>query len=60
MYTADVFYSEFQEHILDTERVQRYRQSVLESGGSTDGIQNLVNFLGREPSAEAFYNSLLD
>ncbi|EHK42241.1 hypothetical protein TRIATDRAFT_30031 [Trichoderma atroviride IMI 206040] len=60
VYAADLFYSEFQNHTLDTERVQRYRKCVLESGGSRDGFQNLVDFLGREPSADAFYNSLLD
>ncbi|KAK6443974.1 metallopeptidase MepB [Trichoderma asperellum] len=60
VYAADLFYSEFQKHTLETERVQRYRKCVLESGGSRDGIQNLVDFLGREPSVDAFYNSLLD
>jgi metallopeptidase MepB len=59
VYAADVFYSEFEENILDTGKVQRYRQSVLEGGGSTDGIQNLTSFLGREPSTDAFYKSLL-
>ncbi|KAL7896877.1 peptidase family M3 domain-containing protein [Trichoderma sp. SZMC 28014] len=49
VYAADLFYSEFQDHILDTERVQRYRKCVLESGGSKDGFQNLIDFLGREP-----------
>lgn len=47
-------------NILDIERVQCYRKCVLESGGSRDSFQNLVDFLGREPSVDAFYNSLLD
>jgi metallopeptidase MepB len=60
VYAADLFYSEFQDHILDNERIQRYRKCVLESGGSRDVFQNLVDFLGREPSVDAFYNNLVD
>ncbi len=37
-------YNKFQEHILDTERAQRHRQNVLESGGSLDGTQDLAKF----------------
>ncbi|OAQ99621.1 hypothetical protein LLEC1_04745 [Akanthomyces lecanii] len=59
VYAADLFYSEFQDNPRDTEKFQRYRQCVLESGGSRDGFQSLVDFLGREPSGDAFYNSLL-
>lgn len=55
---ADLFYSEFRDNPRDTDKFQRYRQCVLESGGSKDGFQNLVDFLGREPSGVAFYNSL--
>jgi thimet oligopeptidase len=32
----------------------RYRREILEPGGSLDGDQLLRNFLGREPSNEAF------
>ncbi|KAL7927015.1 hypothetical protein ACQKWADRAFT_327005 [Trichoderma austrokoningii] len=60
VYAADLFYSEFQNHTLDTERAQCYRKCVLESGGSRDGFQNIVDFIGREPSVDAFYKSLLD
>lgn len=59
VYAADLFYSQFHDHPLDVERFQRYRKYVLESGGSQDGFQLLVNFLGREPSVAAFYNDLL-
>lgn len=59
VYTADLFYSEFQDNPRDTEKFQQYRQCVLESGGSRDGFQNLIIFLGREPLGDAFYNSLL-
>lgn len=60
VYAADLFYSEFHDHPRDAERFKRYRQCVLESGGSRDGFQNLVNFLGREPSGDAFCHSLLN
>ncbi|TQV96368.1 hypothetical protein V2A60_003219 [Cordyceps javanica] len=59
VYAADLYYSEFQDNPQDTERFQRYRHCVLEGGGSKDGYQSLIDFLGREPSSDAFYNSLL-
>jgi len=33
---------------------RRYRRHILEAGGTLDGEQLLRNFLGREPSNEAF------
>lgn len=59
VYSADMFYSQFQDDPLDSERFQRYRKCVLECGGSQDGFRNIVKFLGREPSVDAFYNDLL-
>ncbi|KAJ3494446.1 hypothetical protein NLG97_g4070 [Lecanicillium saksenae] len=59
VYAADLFYSQFQNHPLDSEKFQRYRKQVLERGGSRDGFQLLVDFLGREPSVDPFYDDLL-
>lgn len=59
MSPADLFFSEFQDNPQDIKKFQRYRECVLESGGSRDDFQNLIDFLGREPLGDAFYNSLL-
>jgi metallopeptidase MepB len=37
---------------------RRYRHMVLEKGGSQDEMKTLVDFLGREPKADAFYEEL--
>ncbi len=36
----------------------RYRYTVLEKGGSRDGLKLITEFLGREPNPEAFYREL--
>ena len=37
---------------------RRYRHTVLEKGGSQDEMQTLIDFLGREPKTDAFYEEL--
>lgn len=37
---------------------RRYRHTVLEKGGSQDEMETLVQFLGREPKPDAFYEDL--
>lgn len=37
---------------------RRYRHTVLEKGGSQDEMKTLVEFLGREPKPDAFYEEL--
>lgn len=37
---------------------RRYRHTVLERGGSQEEMKTLEDFLGRKPSAEAFYKEL--
>lgn len=43
---------------MNAEEGRRYRHSVLEKGASQDGMEILSDFLGREPSMEAFYEEL--
>lgn len=43
---------------LDAGTGHRYRQSVLERGGSIDGGELVRSFLGREPNNEAFLRGL--
>ncbi|KAL7900229.1 hypothetical protein HDV64DRAFT_290808 [Trichoderma sp. TUCIM 5745] len=42
----------------NAEAFQRYRHTVLEKGGSVPGMDALKEFLGREPSTEAFCRHL--
>lgn len=37
---------------------RRYRHTLLEKGGSQDEMKSLVEFLGREPKSDAFYEEL--
>jgi len=43
---------------MDGKEGRRYRRTVLEKGGSMDEMKFLKEFLGREPSTEAFYREL--
>ena len=58
VYSMDMFYSVFQKNPMDGKEGRRYRHTVLEKGGSRDEMESLVEFLGREPSSEAFYKEL--
>eukprot|EP00804_Cyclotella_cryptica_P009207 CCRYP_019218-RA/>CCRYP_019218-RA protein AED:0.24 eAED:0.24 QI:77/1/1/1/0.33/0.25/4/1423/702 len=58
-YAADLF-SEFEalardnKPIIDSELGRKYRQTILERGATKCGVEMLIDFLGREPSNEAF------
>lgn len=43
---------------MDGKEGRRYRHTVLEKGGSKEEMSLLEDFLGREPSTEAFYKEL--
>ncbi|EMC93474.1 hypothetical protein BAUCODRAFT_242737 [Baudoinia panamericana UAMH 10762] len=58
VYSADMFYSVFKRDPMDGKEGRRYRHTVLERGGSQDEMETLRQFLGREPSTEAFYREL--
>lgn len=58
VYAYDV-YSVFEKHgIMNPEIGKKYRDEILSKGGSIDENDQLKNFLGREPNAEAFSKSL--
>lgn len=58
VYAADMFYSVFKDDRMDVVQGRRYRRTMLEKGASVDEMTTLVEFLGRQPSAEAFYKDL--
>ena len=58
VYSTDMFYSVFKKDPMDPKEGRRYRHTVLEKGGSQDEMKTLVEFLGREPKTDAFYEEL--
>ncbi|KLU84773.1 metallopeptidase MepB [Magnaporthiopsis poae ATCC 64411] len=58
VYSTDMFYSVFRKDPMDGKEGRRYRHTVLEKGGSQEEMETLKQFLGREPSTEAFYQEL--
>lgn len=58
VYSTDMFYSVFKKDPMDGKEGRRYRHTVLERGGSREEMEVLKEFLGREPSSEAFYREL--
>lgn len=53
-----MFYSVFKANPMNGTEGRRYRHTVLERGGSQDEMLTLVQFLGREPKPNAFYEEL--
>jgi metallopeptidase MepB len=58
VYSTDMFYSVFKKNPMDGKEGRRYRHTVLERGGSREEMEILKEFLGREPTTEAFYKEL--
>lgn len=58
VYAADMFCTAFSKNPMDKNAGRRYRNMVLKPGGSRDPMELLKDFLGREPSIEAFYEDL--
>ncbi|KAF2113429.1 thimet oligopeptidase [Lophiotrema nucula] len=58
VYSTDMFYTVFKANPMNGKEGRRYRHTVLEKGGSREEITLLVDFLGRQPSTEAFYKDL--
>jgi thimet oligopeptidase len=58
VYAEDIFSVFEQKGIMDKETGIKYRNTILAKGGSEDEMQQLINFLGRQPSEEAFLKNL--
>lgn len=58
VYAQDMYSIFEEEGILNPEVGQRYREYILAPGANKEPMELVKKFLGREPSAEAFYKSL--
>ncbi|KAE8140092.1 peptidase family M3-domain-containing protein [Aspergillus pseudotamarii] len=58
VYSADMFYTVFKSDPMNCLKGRRYRYTVLEKGGSLDGMKIITNFLRRQPRTDAFYKEL--
>ncbi|CDF91850.1 ZYBA0S14-02630g1_1 [Zygosaccharomyces bailii CLIB 213] len=58
VFAADMYYTRFAANPLDSEAGIKYRNVVLARGGLYDMKDNLHDFLGREPSKQAFLKEL--
>ena len=58
VYAADMFSTFFKKDPMNKEAGKWYRNTVLKHGGSREPMELLKEFLGREPSNEAFYKQL--
>ena len=58
VYGLDMFSRFIAEGVTNPDVGSKYRREILERGGSLDGDELLRNFLGREPTNEAFLHHL--
>lgn len=58
VYGDDMFSRFEDEGVTDPKVGAEYRRAILEAGGTRDGMDLLLDFLGREPSNEAFLRKL--
>uniref|UniRef100_A0A2P2KE58 Putative thimet oligopeptidase isoform X2 n=1 Tax=Rhizophora mucronata TaxID=61149 RepID=A0A2P2KE58_RHIMU len=54
VFATDIFASKFHDALLDHRVGMLFRNKVLAPGGSKEPIETLYDFLGREPSIQAF------
>ncbi|KDP26747.1 hypothetical protein JCGZ_17905 [Jatropha curcas] len=57
VFAADIFTSKFHEDLLNHNVGMQFRDKVLAPGGAKEPIEILSDFLGREPSIQAFIDS---
>jgi len=58
VYSLDIFHTIFKSDPMNASEGLRYRRMILEKGGSQDEMKILSEFLGREPSTDAFYREM--
>ncbi|KAG8998057.1 hypothetical protein FRB94_007252 [Tulasnella sp. JGI-2019a] len=58
VFSADMYKAVFAENPLSPKSGRRYRESILQPGGSRDEMDSLKEFLGRDPDLNAFTDAL--
>ncbi|XP_073299843.1 probable thimet oligopeptidase [Primulina huaijiensis] len=57
VFAADIFATKFRDDIFNQNAGMQFRKKVLCAGGAKDPLEMLTDFLGREPSLQAFIDS---
>ncbi|GKV14682.1 hypothetical protein SLEP1_g25514 [Rubroshorea leprosula] len=60
VFAADIFASKFRDGLLNQYVGMQFRKKVLAPGGAKEPVEILSDFLGREPSIQAFVDGKLD
>ncbi|XP_057949474.1 probable thimet oligopeptidase isoform X2 [Malania oleifera] len=60
VFAADLFASKFRGSLLNDFVGMQFRNKVLAPGGAKDPVEILSDFLGREPSTQAFVSSIVE
>lgn len=60
VFAADIFASKFRDNLFNQNVGTQFREKVLGPGGAKDPVEILIDFLGREPSIQAFTDSKSD
>ena len=58
VYSCDMFEKFKSEGLLNREIGMKYRKYILATGGTRDSMDALVDFLGRQPSSDAFLKDI--
>lgn len=59
VFAADIFASKFHDSLLNQHIGMQFRNKVLAPGGAKDPLECMSNFTGREPSFQAFVDSIM-
>ncbi|KAL8037862.1 hypothetical protein ABFS82_11G066500 [Erythranthe guttata] len=57
VFAADIFTTKFRDDLFNQNAGMHFRNTVLAPGGAKDPLEMLSDFLGREPSIQAFVDS---
>ena len=58
VYAKDWFYFAFKKDPFSGEAGYKFRKTILEPGGTKNFTEIIMDFLGREPSNQAYYDDL--